>query len=345
LVLSNAYKGQNVFNLVENLKPIPYHHFEQLLQHNFSIYTRGFAIIYLGTLVEKNFTGSKLTKHTTLVPLRDQQDGKYGTFFNWGGYAYSEPLMFKIGLDEFVYRNTNNKSAKLTRAIEQMEYLFNYTEILPNTLDVMKSVCFELFPPNLNSTMVASRVKEWYATSKIHVEKSFSKLQQKNELEVLSRCNRTALVLPDYRTNQLALNLTTNLASATDVYVGKDILYERGFLVKLYGYITTNMMKRVEGMMESGIWTFWMQVFRNGAVYQQDGSGYELKKPTMSGNIFVLYVLLFFGLGLATVILIVECRKWLCSLVKLLVVRFLAVARETMRVFYWMKQNNYLGKY
>jgi len=209
----------------------------------------------------------------------------------------------------------------------------------------MKSVCFELFPPNLNDTMVKKRIYEWRITSPVWVEKSFMKLQQNNELQVLSRCNRTALVLPSYRSNILALNLTANLASSTDVYVGKDILYERAYLVKLYGSITTNMMKRVKQMAGSGIWAFWLQVFRNGAVYQQDGSGYELKKPTMSGNIFVLYVLLLFGLVFSTAIFIVESRVKVYKVVKLLVVRFIRVGRVTMQALYRLKQNKFLGKF
>jgi len=41
IVLSNAYKSENVYNLVLAWKPIPYENASQLLKDNFKIYSRG----------------------------------------------------------------------------------------------------------------------------------------------------------------------------------------------------------------------------------------------------------------------------------------------------------------
>lgn len=40
IILSNAYKNSNVYNIISPKKPIPTEFFQELIQDNFSVYTR-----------------------------------------------------------------------------------------------------------------------------------------------------------------------------------------------------------------------------------------------------------------------------------------------------------------
>ncbi|CAL8130184.1 unnamed protein product [Orchesella dallaii] len=305
LVLSNAYKGQNVFNLVEQLKPIPYHQFEQLVQDNFSIYVGGFnPRILMQTLILKNFTGAIQSKHEVGLPIyADRNTGEFGQMSLAGGFVYSE--LKSIFTDMYGQRKKRNFSLPIHKTIQ---YLMNHSEILPNTATTMKRVTEEIFPPTLNFRMIEKRKQEVKRVYKHMVTKSFTRLQQDGELEIIGRCNRTALIVPDYVGHSLALKLTKTFARKMEVYIGKDILYERAIIVKLQGSVQLSMTKRVKNMASSGIWEFWMQIFRQGAIYREDGNGYEPKKPSMSGNIFILYVLLFCGLISSVVVWLIETR-------------------------------------
>jgi len=91
-------------------------------------------------------------------------------------------------------------------------------------------------------------------------------------------------------------------------------------------------MKRIKNFGTSGIWEFWLQIFHRKDVYHEDNSYDELKKPSMSGNVFVIFSVLLSGVGLAVGSFMVEVCKVVYPFVVMQVVRtYLGLVRFTER--------------
>ncbi|CAL8098180.1 unnamed protein product [Orchesella dallaii] len=188
---------------------------------------------------------------------------------------------------------------------EKLERLFNYTKLLPNFDKFHNKIMDEVGP------LPAKKVENYF----IEFHSSLRKWQEQHIFEVLKGCNKVAVILPAFTGHQMAKNLT-EVENLADVYVGKEVLYERAFKMEISGSVSINQVMRAKLVVSSGIWNFWLQIFWNEAMFQEDTSSEkQLVAPSLSGNISVVFAVIIFGIVCSTAVFVIEIREIMYSFV------------------------------
>ncbi|CAL8133117.1 unnamed protein product [Orchesella dallaii] len=188
---------------------------------------------------------------------------------------------------------------------DRLERLFNYTKLLPNFNKFHNKIMDEV------GLLPAKEVKNYF----IEFHDSLRKWQEQHAFEVLKGCNKVAVILPAFTGHQMAKNLT-EVENLADVYVGKEVLYQRAFKMEISGSVSVKQVMRAKLVVSSGIWNFWSQIFWNGAMFQEDTtSEKQLVAPSLSGNISVVFTVIIFGIVLSTAVFVIEIRKIMYSFV------------------------------
>ncbi|CAL8130218.1 unnamed protein product [Orchesella dallaii] len=144
LILSNAYKGQNVYNLVTSRKLIPYHYFKQLIQDQFTIYTEIVnPTIWMPTLISGNLTGMEVKKHSLSLVEMDTQYANLTKDPFLGVDMWTKVYRMYLEMKRYIHDGVGLKN----KTLEELHVLVNNTEMLPTTMDTIKAVREELFPP------------------------------------------------------------------------------------------------------------------------------------------------------------------------------------------------------
>jgi len=254
LVLSNAYKGQNVFNLVANRKSIPYHYFSQLVDDKFKIYGGSYApeiVVYY--CKHESYRESKLFKNKLLTISRTEVRSE----------VYDLDTQIRINRSTYLRRMPKEKTRLL-------QFVANHTALLPTTVETLNKSCEEVYPPN--STHKREEKMGWITLFGWGGEMMlpFLKWQKIHSLGFMKRCDRLALVAPDYWSSHVAKTLRKVVPKTKDVYLGKEVLYERLFFNKLMFFVRLSTMKRIKAMGSSGILDFWLNIFRPRVGFDDD---------------------------------------------------------------------------
>ncbi|CAL8124424.1 unnamed protein product [Orchesella dallaii] len=301
IVISNAYKGENVFQLISNRQIIPYHYFSELTRSKFVIYTR---VDEVHVLSERAINVSEFsqTQHNVLPQKDPYFDINCGSI-NQSGAALIEKLrrcerfvtseVFQL-ISSLVV--TDHKADVESKEYDRLERLWNNTKLLPNFWKLYK---------NVQDEVRKYSGPEYYY---IVFQSSLLKLQERHSFEVLKECNKVAVILPALTCNQIANNLSRN-ENLADVFVGKEVLYDRAFRVKISGSVSVNLIMRAKWVMGSGIWDFWSQIFEHRELFNEDKSSEtQLKAPSMSGNISVVFTIILFGIVCSLVVFVLEAH-------------------------------------
>ncbi|CAL8135795.1 unnamed protein product [Orchesella dallaii] len=290
IVLSNAYKNTNVYNMIVPREPFRYQRFEELILNNFTIYSR------IGSL---RIRGNRRFKIRQITWNSSKAANKYADFGLLSALAVPESFeVFLAGRKFQIFLNNYNSSY----------YSANTLLITP-------------LHPHLN-TAVENRLKEVtklgspseeFRISPENVLR-FEDLVAKDEKIILEKymeqCNKTALLLPSFMCQKYHRRL--ELLGRREVFVGKEIYTNPSHSFTLGGSIPLYIVKRLSGMEASGLWEWWTKI-----VYEGSGLTYEvnksLRKPTLEGNVLVIFALLICGISVALLCLVIENGKRLYS--------------------------------
>jgi len=180
-------------------------------------------------MINLNFTNFKLEAHEIwYIYGREPSPGVISIL---GAQAKSEP---KYILDRF--QNGKNISGMLTG----LRLVLENSSILPTMREILVEVAREVYGPyfsNDSKIPIAMRMGVDYATRQQMVAKAFDKWEGKQQFEILKRCNRSAMVLPDRMCQSLAINVSKAVGTKGGVYVGKDLLYRQEYEVQLRGFV------------------------------------------------------------------------------------------------------------
>ncbi|CAL8139054.1 unnamed protein product [Orchesella dallaii] len=256
-VLSNAYKYDNVYNIIAPKKLIPYRQIGQLTKHNFKIYT-------LLHVEADNF------KFTTW-PLRklrmESLHQIVGTKYQRRGYrniSFCSEVM-KLSERTSLDKNVANQS----------RHLLSITKIHPKTIQILNEI--------------AKLIMYNYITLSLFLKKQWNVVS-----DAMRVCNRSALIIPELFAAQMAYKLRQD--GLKYVYVGKEFLFRETLLLQLRGWIPVNTWGRVGGLETSGIWKWWNDVVAaaNGRFAGRESSRASeivIEKPSMKGNAEIIFQL------------------------------------------------------
>ncbi|CAL8069489.1 unnamed protein product [Orchesella dallaii] len=289
IVISTAYKNDNISMLTLPLQPIPYENFDQLVEHKFDIFTRGF----FWTGVSIDVAISLVNLSSLGIPLFEQND------------------TVSMGLDFFKPSSTHdNHDISYLLQSELMQYA--RSERSQRNRIVEKSYFSNRTQYLLNQTKLHHR---WWELLNGKVK----------NFDLIKICNKTAFLLPEIEAYPLYYELLKK--NFKDVYMSKETLFSLSYGLSFFRSVNPFVLKRLQGLVSSNIMEFWNRFLVKFMTSVKSGYGggtiVETNEPMasdMQGNIVVVFTLLPLGLLGSTVLFVVEIRhkirKYCCAIYK-----------------------------
>lgn len=285
VVLSNAYRNTNVYNMVQPRVPVPYERFSQLINDSFRIFTRN--------VEQMDFELFATGKPFNLSEILITDHSLTFTYYPKWAWLISEVSKLSKALNRG--GDTSEKDqAKVYR-------LRNYSRLHPDLLNIV----------NETSVEFQNQIKTFPADP-FDVEppdiKWSMKINDREQItleEELAKCNKVALILPDV----LARSVTQKIKHKENLYLGTENLLDSFITFKLKGYVPKQVFSRMRAVLSAGVWQKWKGLAEskaNRVIERNSGHPSKLQKPTMTGNLLILFIVLLAGLGISTVALLTE---------------------------------------
>ncbi|CAL8121392.1 unnamed protein product [Orchesella dallaii] len=255
IVLSNAYKNSNVYNMIAPRNPVPYTHLKGLVENNFTIYVRSSSVNFFWWFHKvPKWEGVEITRH-------------YITADDTGVQLLSE---IKILL-KLMQKNSNRKQYS-NKSILQMKQIESATGMHPKLHFILKKRVEEI---------QAIRPVPYKLTPELRLQISGKFWNEEDKLlgEFIDNCDRAALVLPQ----SLCVNHAKRLRrlKLENVYVGKERLVQPMYVFSLKSQIPPFIIQRLRGTTEAGIWGRWQTLIERGFPLDVDYARSSLKKPNL----------------------------------------------------------------
>ncbi|CAL8135203.1 unnamed protein product [Orchesella dallaii] len=269
IVIKNAYKHDNVYNMIAPRKLIPYWYFNQLVEDKFQIFTRMFS----GETKLTNARGfTQISPHnftySASFDIRDQK---------------------KVGISEIaeIVKDMTKHNISLDTRMK-FSALYKHSKLHTFMMEDLSRLSVG------NYDFKNSTTEDFQATESDYFYKS---------LEI---CGRTAAVLPLKLAYEHFLKLKKG-GKAT-VYFGKEILHKRNLGFYFEGWLPEYAVSGIKGISQSGIWSRLNDIYgvSHKNLWQHSEGEINLKRPTMSGNVLVIFVVLLFGLCFSTILFFLE---------------------------------------
>lgn len=291
LVLSNGYKSTNVYNIVTPRNRIPFQQIDELLQQNYTVYSRMFSYV-----IRLNDVNDR--RHNEVVKIDNSSIDAH--YFAWRFFGTSEiwDIWEQITYDGKLLPTYANASfVNIVNKVKLHSGLYDVLKDVIHVLDPLVRVgllddfdaVYEIINNNALNTMY------------LGIQNNFIK----HDLET---CNKSAWILPDYMGQGLVRALN-RIDKNADVGISE---YTEPYILFYYsGIIPYSMLRRVSFVMASGVLEWWPSFINKTGVYKLPGN-VPPTKPSMSGNIQVIFVLLVSGLLVGIVGMVGELRWKIC---------------------------------
>lgn len=277
IVLSNAYKNTNVYNMIMPRMPIPMDTLEKLVKNGFRIFSR-----------------ARLNEsHASIYYFRD-----------YFGYEYlnvttnQHKIRMRIGNDYKIIATSEISfmSTKITS---------NQTEIKNDTVVILLRNS-QIFPDTLERLSQAMDYKK--GDNSFDPYFNFRHLEENKIAKILENCGNSAALLPHSLALEQIKNLSTKHVKGIS-YKGKEAWFASDIEITLNGFVTRNNLIRIDGLRQSGIWQWWEENLTSMGRYLEDhkcSTRSWIHRPTMDGNILVIFTVWLIGLGVAIMKFICE---------------------------------------
>lgn len=280
-VVSSCYKGENINKLTLPREDIPFDTFPLLVDNHFEILTRGALM------------GGQITNGLKGIPFLGNLF-KYMNPYGQGGFKdHSISTIYKS--EVYVYAHAEIAQRQLfmnsTRFSSKAKHIMNYSKLMDNWWNVYYDVSREC-------TLFGG---------------------QNNSCDPLRFCNNTALILPDTDAETKYYEMKKN--GYKNVFISKDVLLNNKFGVLFTRWVTSGVLRRMEGLYESGVMNWWDRfILRFLARLRVGFFDHAKKKPKasdLSGNIVVVFSVLPVGISLSILAIFYEFRDlWTGCIVK-----------------------------
>ncbi len=319
IVLSNCYKSNNVYNMVKQRELVPYDVIEEILDENITIFSR---VTYLNYYL-RNGLASWIDN---LVNLR------------------SEPGYFQIAIQARIGIDTDENNQDIygdTEAKIYYERLYAADQENSDTKEIVRTLTSALPHPKfvdlimepLQALFALNKAKYlpkqiWSRTSEANwdnaLTSNFLNRQAKFIYGELKRCNvKSAWLVPTYVGKKFARALHNEKSYA---HVGSQSFDAEKIRLLFNGMVPIQVMKYFAAALESGILE-WLENFISMDSFSNlHSDASPVVKPSMRGNIIVLFIIWAFGVSLAFAVHLVEIYK--------LIYQFFAMGIRAIKVSY-----------
>lgn len=278
IILSNAYKNTNVYNMIIPGSVVPYHYLEELVSDNFSIHTRS-----LGASLQRLRTSpgdcSTATRTRFISVVQKRHRSQY--IIDVDEECHLEHMTYKsevsslhdrIKYNELQFLNTTllNLLPEVTSVIQLKESLFvNFAKLI---IGVFSDFNYE------------NDYQYWFRQTEI-----------KYLWKSLKRCRKVALLFPSQVGYEEVKRWEKH--GFTNVYQGAEAFYERNLAFTLKGLVPQYLVQRLKNAETCGLWKRWQNLLEKKVLPRSKRKTEELSTPSMDGNVVVIFLLLVAGLG------------------------------------------------
>lgn len=284
IILSNAYKNTNVYNMVVPRGQVPFEAVSDLVAHNFTIYSRSASVVICHPAQQFQCDcryGEVIQSRRTLRWLCVTSEVSYVTdkaiaLMNRYGYA------------------SNNTFVAMVRNITKLHSTL--VKILWETLDGLK---MEL--ANLVDLIPHNEPKMLY--------------------ETLEKCDNVALILPEHLSRQNARKLESD-GKLENVFVGKELYSNIQWYFAMKGIVHPEDIRRFKAIAPAGIWEWWMNLVMTNSAFHEMSQSFSPKPVSMNGNVVMIFSVWACGLAMAILLAISELTIYLVNnLLEKLIIR------------------------
>lgn len=312
VVLSNAYKTTNVYNMILPRFPTSYKNFQQLQADDFGIYVRARLrkMEVLGCKCRLPFQklGTQIEKYTH----HETRGGAYGLSFTLEMRIMSE-LLF---LSDLLRKNEFHKASR--DFIKKTE-LLNGSRMHPNILN-MTLKTFDA----LNKSRT------------IDPRKEIEILEEVELMQTLKLRDKYAVIAPFMTVTRYLATLKRN--NVTTCHIGEETFGKVGTGFRLVGLIPPYLILRLRIIQENGVWEWWEQLIieietKEGDVFRSERQ--KVKKATLDRNIFVIFTIVLVG-SLLRLVYLMELGKSIGFAMRKLAAKIITVVKDLNRMFWKM---------
>lgn len=276
LVLSNAYRNDNVYNMVLPRKTKLLNYFMDLVVNNYTVQTRT-SLIHLS----EDFATNKFGKWE-----------KHGhSFCGYGSnrsliVATSEINVLRLELE----RQKNQRSILLG----DLSYIFN-TEIPKPEAIIVKT---HISPLSFNYfILLLQEFSKHFSNATYYTPEKFRDIFWKQEETILfqhlHKCNKSALVLPNCMCSAFAAKLREKAVPGNTVHVGaKESFFKRYIVIRLTGPVPPFIILRAKQIYSSGIIGWWSKLLQkeNENTMPPSTQNPPPEVASLRGNVVVIFV-------------------------------------------------------
>lgn len=256
-------------------------HLNELIRDKFAIYTRSQEVYatYNSSLNILRKYANDSSNYLTVM-LQDPHAVEYQFVPAIPGEEWS---IFHIS-EVHNLLSTAFQSKLTSSGDNSMNLLHNKTTLLPVSKSFLQDV--------INQVEIVQE------QSGSDLEQKFYKRFFENELTALQgylkKCGKSAVVLPTYLGYKFVKQLEAN--GYNNVYQGGEKYYELNIAFEMTGVFPRYLVLRAKHAEICGIWKHWQRLFKEKYVRKHAKVSDPPRKPTMKGNIIVIFLLLGSGM-------------------------------------------------
>lgn len=293
IVLSNAYKNENIYNMITPRNPILYETLEELIRNNFTIYSR---------IIDLDASVSYYKIHATIRSLEVVHQ-KY-VYLNKGGFhgiavpeisvvertlvnALHSLYLYKVGLaSAYIHLWLDHAQFINLLRVSKITLTTHVTEIMKVAIE---NVIFS----------EEGRKKEGNPFYRLLLERQKELVSRSESIifhNLLKDCKNVAVIQSKYLCRDLALKVKSD-GKRTNVVVGRESYSDLLWLFYLRGALPHQLPTRIKTTYEAGIWWRWLALFKKT---DNNGNPPDVAPARMDGNIMVVFLIWMFGQIAAT---------------------------------------------
>lgn len=285
IIISNAFKNTNVYNMITPRKVLPYENLQQLIKDKYQVFTR------VGNIV---FTQSKLGNYT-----RNLHNQIYDHVARWNTHP-NTPISLVGIISEAKHIIDIMKIQSFEEHLARpypMQRLMNLTRLHHSSVSKLTGVVQRYL-----RLFALTTHPEWHSVIETLTTVEMKEEEQVGLFEEIRKCQRSAVLLPLSICSDWQQKLQR--LGHPHVFVGKERYFNSKVVFRLEGLLPRYAIKYIISVHESGIWKRWEDLLKGANV----NAGDEIvkpEKPNMSGNIVMIFSLLA-GNVFAAVVFIIE---------------------------------------
>ncbi len=305
VVLSNAYKSTNVYNIVRPKYIVPYDRVDEILRDNLITYGRIIGLVYFfhhfGDSEDwiERFTKLHLASQRSSPIFLQAETGEYaGVLAYLEAGKYDKTEAFYRMRDQININSAYNETMKVMKSDRSHSKFVQLVVNAFSVLDALSGIGL-IVPRKILNEMHENK---WISAFQRNVYDGQTKLI----FDELKRCSEPSVwLLPDYLAkNYFKLLLNANSYSN----VGFESFLPPTLHLFIRGLVPISIIKRI-GMATNSVTLNWLQNLVSGRQFRIVQPNVLPSRPNMKGNILVVFVIWGSGICLAVLFYILELRN------------------------------------